>query len=375
MKLVQITHGRVNPDGDNGISRTVYNINKYIGNDIDNEIYSFDERVDKNERFERECGLQVELFPRKIFGISQEFKDKISTDKDCLYHFHLMWMIDKNFLAKEILAKKRNYIVTTHAAYTPDRIDSLKKKIAISSFELEFLKNAKAIHALCEEEKYILRELGLKNDIFVLPNGISDVEIDKIKQSDSMASPYDSSKFNIVWVGRVRPDKNILGMVKAISLLPETCKKHIIFNIVGSYVKNYVEEVKELISNLGLESSVILHGPKFDIEKYNFIKKADLYLQPSFSEGISFSILDALACGVPTVISRQCNMNYYIKHNAFEVIEPFAEDISNKIVELYENKEQRETLSINALKLVKNTFYWGSLISSYKENYIRIKNA
>lgn len=375
MKLIQVTHGRVNPNGDNGITRTVYNINKYIKNEIENKIYSFDDRISKHETFKRECGLEIELFPRKKIGISTEIRNKITKNNKCLYHFHLMWMLDKNSLAKKILSEKQDYIITTHAAYTPDRIDSLKKKIAINSIEFEFLKNAKAIHALCEEEKYILRELGLKNDIFVLPNGISDTEIEKINNSDKLASPYDDSKFNIVWVGRLRPDKNVLGMVEAISKLPKEYQNKIVLNIVGSYVKTYVDEVKALIRKLGLEENVILHGPKFDIDKYNFIKKSDIYLQPSFSEGISFSILDALACGVPTIISRQCNMNYYIKNDAFEVIEPFADDIASKIIELYECSERRNELSKNALNLVKSTFYWGSLIEEYKKQYFRLLNA
>ncbi len=374
MKVIQITHGRVNPDGDNGITRTVYNIKKYMGSDVKNEIYSFDDKVKTKQTLTRDCGLKVNLFPRKRIGISKDLKEVIAKEKDSLFHFHLMWMFDKNSLAKELIKNNSKYIVTTHAAYTPDRIDSFKKKVAMGSFEFEFLKNAQAIHALCEEEKYILRELGLTNDIFVLPNGISDIELDKIQQVDELECPYEN-KFNIVWVGRVRPDKNVLGMVKAIALLPTEYKNDIRLNIVGSFVKEYIQEVKGLIKELNLEEYVIIHGPKFDIEKYNFIKKADIYLQPSFSEGISFSILDALACGAPTIISRQCNMNYYIKDNAFEVIEPFPDDIASKIIELYDNPQKRQELKENALTIVKDKFYWGSLISDYKANYIRIENA
>lgn len=375
MKVIQVTHGRVNPDGDNGITRTVYSINKYMPKHVDNEIISFDDTVRSKKNIQRSCGLNVELYPRKLIGISPELKNKITLDKNCLYHFHLMWMTDKNFLARELLAQGLSYIITTHAAYTPDRIDSLKKKIAMNSFELAFLKGAKAIHALCEEEKYILRELGLENDIFVIPNGISDNEFTKINEAKLLSNPYDDKKFNIVWVGRVRPDKNILGIVKSISLLPTKYKKNIVMNIVGSFVKSYIDEVKRLIKSLNLEDNIIIHGPKFDLDKYNFIEKADLYLQPSFSEGISFSILDALACGTPTIISRQCNMNYYIKYNAFEVIEPYAEDIASKIIELYESEEKRELLSKNSLELVSEQFYWKNLINKYAEEYIRNSNA
>jgi len=374
MNVVQVTHGRVNPDGDNGITRTVYNINKYLNNDISNTIISFDDRVTAKTVHERECGLKVELFPRNKLFIGQELKTEVKETKNTIFHFHLMWLQDKNCFAKEIIKNNHNYIITTHAAYTPDRIDSLKKKIALKTTEFEYLKNARAIHALCYEEKFILRELGLKNEIFVIPNGISDTELNLIDKSKELLSPYDDHYFNLVWVGRLRPDKNLIGMVESISLLPDSIKSLIKLNIVGEGNKEYLNRIQKLIVLLDLSDNITFHGSKFGVEKYNYIIKSDVYLQPSFSEGISFSILDALACGKPSIISRQCNMNYYSKHKAFEVVEPFSEDIANKIQELYEDSELREKLSRNALDLVEKEFHWKSLIHKYKLQYNKLFN-
>ena len=69
-----------------------------------------------------------------------------------------MWMIDKNTILSALKRKGIPYIITTHAAYTPDRINSLKKLISINTIEKNILKVA-AIHALCNEEKAFLRNL------------------------------------------------------------------------------------------------------------------------------------------------------------------------------------------------------------------------
>ena len=189
-----------------------------------------------------------------------------------------------------------------------------------------------------------------------------------------MPSPYDPDYFNICLVGRLRPDKNIPGMIKAISHLPTSVQGKIRLNIIGDGSSEYKSKLEQLVSNYKLTEYVVFHGSKFFEEKYNFMSKADMYLQPSFSEGISFSILDAFICGTPTVISRQSNMNYYIKNNAFEVIEPFYEDISSAIVELFHNSERRNKFRSNSQKLVQNSFYWPMLIKNYQDMYVEICN-
>ena len=374
MKVTQVTHGRVNPDGDNGITRTVYNIKENLDSAISNDILSFDERVVGYTNFKRDCGLEVELFSRKRFGINTELKSFVKSTSTDLFHFHLMWMWDKNILAKEILRAGKSYICTTHAAYTPDKINSLKKRIAINSFELDYLRGAKAIHALCEEEKYILRELGLKNQIYVIPNGISDREYSLISKARKMSNPYDSSVFQICWVGRLRPEKNIDGMINALSLLPKLVLKKVKLNLVGNGSLDYERKLNDLVLKNNLSNHVEFHGSKFSAEKYNFIDKADMYLQPSFSEGVSFSLLDALACGTPTVISRQSNMNYYLKSCAFEVIEPFAEDISASILELFNDASKRDQLRSSSQALVRDSFYWPKLIDRYQKMYLEVNN-
>lgn len=372
MKVTQVTHGRVNPDGDNGITRTVYNIHENLISSFAKDIWSFDDRSTGHNSFKRDCGLEVELFGRKKFGINAELKRHLKSSNTDLFHFHLMWIWDKNALAKEVLKANKSYICTTHAAYTPDRINSFKKRIAMNSFELEFLKGAKAIHALCKEEKFILRELGLENKIYVIPNGISDREYSLISQAREMVDPYDRDFFQICWVGRLRPDKNVDGMINALSLLPKSVLKKIKLNLIGGGSLQYEKKLKNLVIKNNLCDHVEFHGSKFSAEKYNFIDKADMYLQPSFSEGVSFSLLDALACGTPTVISRQSNMNYYVPFSAFEVIEPFAEDISDSILNLFDDSSKRDVLRSSSQDLVRDFFYWPRLIKDYQDMYLEV---
>ena len=377
MKICHITHGRVNPDGENGITRTVYSLNKYLNaNGVNSAICSFDDNRTLVEDFRRDEFTTVKLFPRAKFFNSKKFSDFILSDEFDfdVVHFHLMWMIDKNTILAAL--KKRNipYIITTHAAYTPDRIDSLKKKISMMTLEKNYLLNAKSIHALCYEEKGFLRGLGIKAPIYVIPNGISSSEINKITNSKLSKNPFQTDYINLVWVGRIREDKNVFGIVKSLLLLNEEIRRKIKIHVVGNGIKNYIHKVKNEISINNLEKNVIFHGPKFKEEKYQFILNSDIYVQPSFSEGISFSILDAMACGKPMILTRQTNMTYYYNKNFYEMTEPYPEDIAQSIKKLVLNKKLRMELGDNAKKMIDTTFNWDSLINEYIKMYKKIKN-
>ena len=119
----------------------------------------------------------------------------------------------------------------------------------------------------------------------------------------------------------------------------------------------------------GLENNIIFHGPKFKEEKYQFIINSNIYLQPSFSEGISFSILDAMACSKPMILSRQTNMTYYYNKGFYKMTEPFPEDIAHSIIELVSNKKLCKELGENARHMIETVFNWESLIAEYSQMY------
>jgi len=375
MKICHITHGRVNPDGENGITRTVYSLNKYLNkHGVTSAIYSFNDNQKEVEDFKRDEFTTVKLFPRAKFFKSETFSEMIlSDDFDFdVVHFHLMWMVDKNTILAALKKKNIPYIMTVHGAYAPNLIDTIKKQISMKTLEWNYITGAKALHALCFEEKAYLKNLGLQAPIHVIPNGMGKSEIDKIEKSTNLANPFDTKFINIVWVGRIREDKNVLGIVESLVYMDKVVKEKIRIHIVGNGIESYIEKVQNMIVSNNLEENVILHGPKYKEEKYQYILNADVYIQPSFSEGISFSILDAMACAKPMILTRQTNMTYYYNKNFYVMTEPYPEDIANAIEKLANDETMRLELSKNAEQLIETTFNWDSLINEYITMYEKV---
>ena len=367
MKIALVSHGRVNPDGNNGIARTVYNLNRYLNEiGIETHILCFDDRQHEYGVFERDGNTRVHLFPREHWLCGSEMSRFILEKGFDLLHFHLPWMLDKSELLRK-LKGKIPYVITTHGAYAPDLL-SIKKNISLRTFEGVFLQNAACIHALCCEEKCDLRLLGLDNPMAVIPNGLNDIEFKRITEiGASGGDPYDHDFINLVLVARLRPDKNVTGIIYMLDFLPAEIAEKIRINLVGDGVEPYLSQVKKLARKY--PDKVIFHGPKYAAEKYAFICKADIYLQPSFSEGISFSILDAMASGTPMVLSRQTNMTYYYNDNFYLMTETFPEDIAEAVTMLVKDGARRRMLGENARRMVETVFSWKKLICRYADMY------
>ncbi len=101
------------------------------------------------------------------------------------------------------------------------------------------------------------------------------------------------------WVGRLEPVKNPLGLVEAVARLrrddPAASRLRLVLVGDGSQA----EAVRTAVANAGLGGAVWLTGPRDDVAA--LLGGLDLFALPSLAEGISNTVLEALAVGVAVV--------------------------------------------------------------------------
>lgn len=123
----------------------------------------------------------------------------------------------------------------------------------------------------------------------VIPNGV-DVE-------GAPRAELDGRRPLLVSVGRLKPPKDALTLVRALARLP-----------AGSYDALIVGDgpdrrlVEEEIRALGLEGQVRIAGDRRDVP--SLLAGADVFVLSSASEGLPVSVLEAMAAGLPVVASR-----------------------------------------------------------------------
>jgi glycosyltransferase involved in cell wall biosynthesis len=125
---------------------------------------------------------------------------------------------------------------------------------------------------------------------------ISDKVVRRIRDRYSIVTDY------VLYLGTLKPSKNIEGLVEAFSLVKNQNPK-IKLVIAGKKGWLYGSIFKK-VEELGLDNDVIFTGFVPEEDKAGLIRGAKVFVLPSFWEGFGLDALNAMACGVPVVASN-----------------------------------------------------------------------
>jgi poly(glycerol-phosphate) alpha-glucosyltransferase len=70
----------------------------------------------------------------------------------------------------------------------------------------------------------------------------------------------------------------------------------------------YVSRMKRLATEFSLGATVSFTGPLFGAEKAMAFRSAAGFILPSFSEGLPMAVLEAWSCGLPVLMTAECNL-------------------------------------------------------------------
>jgi len=127
------------------------------------------------------------------------------------------------------------------------------------------------------------------------------------------------------------------------------------------YQRQY--DVKKLIKNLK-DVEVLGYIPDEKVvELYNSF---DFFIFPSIYEGFGIPILEAQACGIPTLVLENAKIPPEVTEKAIKCSSP--EDASNKILELWNDCKEYEKIRKEGIKHAKK-FSWESFVESYIKVY------
>jgi len=133
---------------------------------------------------------------------------------------------------------------------------------------------------------------------------------------------------------------------EAIKLKPE-----LKFVIIGEGEER--EKLEKLITDCRLEKNVILAGNIFKASRY--LKAFDIYVLPSIKEGLSYSLIEAQAAGIPTITTKVGGNPEIVGHGKTGILVP-ARDFTNlarNIVNLIQSTDKQAEFTKNSKENVK----------------------
>ncbi|HEV8287275.1 MAG TPA: glycosyltransferase family 1 protein [Chitinophagaceae bacterium] len=178
---------------------------------------------------------------------------------------------------------------------------------------------------------------GATQPIDLAPSGVTGVFKPRDQQNETylkkIEEKYGLPNSFILFAGRLNARKNIQGLIRSLSLLND---QNIALVIVGN--KDWkVPEIHHLLSNNEERKRIIFTGSISDEELAAIHSMARVFCFPSFAEGFGLPPLEAMACGVPVIVSNTTSMPEVCGNVALFINPHDPKDIAKKINELLQN--------------------------------------
>lgn len=245
------------------------------------------------------------------------------------------------------LAKKcgKKVILHEHAADFVEYYHRAEDKQGIT----DTLKMCDALIVLSQSWKEYFSSIGMDKDkIHVLNNIVSPPEIAPEKHTED-------GKLHLMYMGEISKRKGGFDLLKAIVDNKEYFTDKLLLRMGGNEVDG---NIKAYIRENGLESFVTYEGWIAGQKKIDCLNWEDVYILPSYNEGLPIAILEAMSYGHPVISTPVGGIPEVVenKKNGILVEPGDQKEIADAIRYYIENKDEIKVQGENGYTIVKNFF-------------------
>lgn len=267
----------------------------------------------------------------------------------CFGHLHV---VISSFAAK---LRQTPHVHTTHCPWTSAHRSTAGRMGVLLSYNtlsrLALKMTNKIIAITPWEINFIKKFGGTDKNIIVIPNGMSNNFFSKSRKNDFKDKHNISGKL-VLFFGRLNVTK---GPDKFVEIAKSILKKRKdVFFVIRGPDEGMRAEVKRMI---GDEKRIILLTETRDRDEIvKMYQAADIFVIPSYREGLPLTLFEAMASGLPVVASPVNGIAYEIKEpeNGFLVKYGNNQGFEDKISSLLDNASLRKKISENNIKKSKD---------------------
>ena len=279
------------------------------------------------------------------------------------------------FLSKR---KKVPFVLTPHGIF-PKRnsFNGLLKFIFDYSLGNKLLKSSQKIIALTESNKLLILSAGApKSRTVIVENGVDVTKYKEMFNSKMLKKKHGFLGPVLLYVGRIAWHKNLEQIIRALPLIKRQ------FNdvkclIVGPDYENGLANLLRLAKELGVEDSIVAKGAVSETQLHLYYSIADAFILPSVYEGLSLSMLEAMANKVPILVRSSAGISSILTHgvNALVLGSNDPCEISSSVGLLLSNSELREKICQNAYNLILHKYTWKTVVDKLESIYKELISA
>lgn len=175
-----------------------------------------------------------------------------------------------------------------------------------------------------------------------------------------------SDRIVILCTGELNENKNQKTLVQAMQRVVKTVPNAVLL-IAGNGPEK--ENLRQLITNLGLEKNVSLIGYHTDLQ--NYVHMCDIVVSASFREGLPLNIVEGMYCRKPVIASENRGHRELINEgeNGYLVMPTDSVEFADRIIDLCKKPEKRMDMGNKGYE--KSIPYWDiNVMKELKEIYL-----
>lgn len=231
------------------------------------------------------------------------------------------------------------YVIEPMGMYRPIDRSFRLKRLWRESFGKSFWRGAARIIATSEMEQQELLDEGVPAaKLAIRHNGIDPGSFTSLPPRGGFRKRWNVKPDEplILFLSRIIPRK---GADMLIESFAEACPQTGHLVIAGPEGElGYLAQLEACAKKSGVDSRVIFAGPLYDEEKKKALADADLFVLPSRYENFANAPAEAMACGVPVIITDACGIRSLVEGEAGLVIPPEKQALTDALRKMLSDK-------------------------------------
>ncbi len=291
-----------------------------------------------------------------------------------LAHLHGLWRSPTriaNTLAKTGLPM----VIAPHGMLNPMALahSRWKKRFVWHLWERRALNSARCLHALCPAEAAALKPLFPGIPVAVIPNGVALPVQASGEEADPPLVPLPWQAFIpadekiLLFLGRFHSGKGITALLHAWEAVSSEAERQGWWLALVGYGDGGALEHQLRTRPM---HRCMAFGPAFDRSKQAVLASARAFILPSQFEALPMAALEAMAHGLPCLLSSACNLPEAFEQAAALRAEPNAEALSMAMKQMFSLTEQeRKTMGESGRALVAQNYSWPQVAAQTLDLY------
>lgn len=303
--------------------------------------------------------LLISRFFREFSGELYRYLQKNIQHYD-IVHCHGLWHFGS--LAPFLIDRRVAKVITPHGVLDKWVYDHhrWKKRLIDTLAQKSYLRRANLVHVLSTDERNDLqRYLGYQHpNVVVIPNGVKLSDFRQLPPKGTFRKAYNipTNQKMVLFMSRLNAKK---GLALLLPAFRDYVRKHpeTILVLAGAD-DGYEASTRQFIEQHQLSDSIRMVGILTGDIKKAALAEADLFVLPSYSEGFSMAVLEAMAVGTPTLVSDKVGFSDVIRqHEAAGLVTELTTDgVRSGLEKLLGDEALRQRISRNATALLQTHY-------------------